>query len=210
MKPSTRWLLFNSPDNYLSQLEPLPDGVNLVFKPEGIFDGAQLFVKDSAELTGCLKAIMPTIKHDAVLWIIYPKKKKGITTDLEMMSGWEVFKPYGLRPIASAAIDDVWTSLRFRPEVNVKHSEGRNDSVRNNEFGEYIDVDNKQVKLPPIISDALKKELAAMDFYQSLSYSNKKEYVLWILSAKQEKTQHERLAKMVEKLNAGKKNPTEK
>jgi hypothetical protein len=210
MKPGTRWLLFNSPDTYLSQLEPLPDGVELIFKPEGTFDGAQLFVKESVELTECLKAIMPTIKHDAVLWVIFPKKKKGITTDLEMMSGWEVFKPYGLRPIASASIDNVWTSLRFRPEVHVKHSNGRNDAIRNNEFAEYIDVDNKQVKLPSIISDTLEKETAAMDFYQSLSYSNKKEYVLWILSAKQEKTQHERLVKMVEKLNNGKKNPSEK
>lgn len=59
MKPGTRWLLFNSPDTYLSQLEPLPDGVHLIFKPEGIFDGAQLFVKDSAELTQFLKTIMP-------------------------------------------------------------------------------------------------------------------------------------------------------
>jgi len=210
MKPGTRWLLFNAPDTYLSELEPLPDGLELVYKPEGNFDGAQLFVKNSAELTECLKAVMPTIKYDGVLWITYPKKNKGITTDLEMMSGWDIFKPYGLRPVASASINDVWTGLRFRPEVSVKHSEGRNDSVRNNEYGEYIDVDNKQVKLPPVISDTLEKETAAMDFYQSLSYSNKKEYVLWILSAKQETTKMNRLVKMVEKLNEGKKNPSEK
>jgi uncharacterized protein YdeI (YjbR/CyaY-like superfamily) len=49
-----------------------------------------------------------------------------------------------------------------------------------------------------------------MDFYQQLSYSNKKEYVLWILTAKQEKTRDERLVKLVEKLNVGKKNPSEK
>jgi uncharacterized protein YdeI (YjbR/CyaY-like superfamily) len=34
--------------------------------------------------------------------------------------------------------------------------------------------------------------------------------VVWILSAKQEKTKQERLVKMVEKLIAGKKNPSEK
>jgi len=49
-----------------------------------------------------------------------------------------------------------------------------------------------------------------MAFYQGLSYSNKKEYVAWILSAKQEKTRSERLIKMVEKLSEGKKNPSEK
>ncbi len=210
MKAGTRWLLFNAPDTYLSRLEPLPDGIELLFKPEGTFDGTQLFVKDTAELTETLKIVMPSLKHDAVLWVIYPKKNKGITTDLEMMSGWQVTKPYGLKPVASAAIDNLWTSLRFRPEALIKTSEGRNDNIRNNEFAEYIDVDNKHVKLPPIISDTLEKERIAMDFYQNLSYSNKKEYVLWILSAKQEKTQQERLVKMVEKLNEGKKNPSEK
>jgi uncharacterized protein YdeI (YjbR/CyaY-like superfamily) len=34
--------------------------------------------------------------------------------------------------------------------------------------------------------------------------------VLWILTAKQEKTREERLVKMVEKLVAGKKNPADK
>jgi len=51
---------------------------------------------------------------------------------------------------------------------------------------------------------------AAFNFFQSLSFSNKKEYVVWILSAKQEKTKNERLTKLSEKLLAGKKNPSEK
>lgn len=210
MKAGKRWLLFNAPDTYLASLEPLPDGLEISFNIDGNFDGVQLFVKDTAELTASLKLVIPVLKPDAVFWVIYPKKNKGVTTDLEMMSGWEVTKPYGLKPVASAAIDDVWTSLRFRPEEHIKVSEGRNDNIRNNEFGEYIDVDNKQVKLPSEISDTLEKEITAMDFYQGLSYSNKKEYVLWILTAKQEKTRKERLVKMVEKLNDGKKNPSEK
>jgi hypothetical protein len=210
MKAGTRWLLFNAPDTYLSSLEPLPDGVEIAFETAGSFDGAQIFVKDTTELTFTLKLIIPVLKPDAVFWVIFPKKNKGINTDLEMMSGWEVTKPYGLKPVASVAINDTWTSLRFRPEIDIKVSEGRNDNIRNNEFGEYIDVDNKQVKLPPILLDTLEKETRAMDFYQSLSYSNKKEYVLWILSAKQDKTRQERLVKIVEKLNEGKKNPSEK
>jgi len=210
MKAGKRWLLFNAPDTYLTALEPLPNGLEISFDIDRTFDGVQLFVKDTAELTTSLKLIIPVLKPDGVFWVIYPKKNKGVTTDLEMMSGWEVTKPYGLKPVASAAIDDVWTSLRFRPETQIKVSEGRNDNIRNNEFGEYIDVDNKQVKLPPEIADTLEKEIAAIDFYQSLSYTNKKEYVLWILTAKQDKTRKERLVKMVEKLNDRKKNPSEK
>jgi hypothetical protein len=210
MKAGKRWLLFNAPDNYLGSLEPLPDGVEIVFKAEGSFDGAQIFVKDTAELTSTLKLVFPVLKPDAVFWVIYPKKNKGISTDLEMMSGWEVTKPYGLKPVASAAINDTWTSLRFRPETEIKVSEGRNDNIRNNEFGEYIDVDKKIITLPDEIKAVLEQIPQALAFYQNLSYTNKKEYVLWILTAKQEKTKNERLIKLIEKLVSGKKNPSEK
>ena len=73
-----------------------------------------------------------------------------------------------------------------------------------------LDVDNKIITLPPVIDKALQGNPAALSFYQNLSYTNKKEYVLWILTAKQEKTRDERLLRLVEKLTEGKKNPSEK
>jgi hypothetical protein len=210
IKPGKSWLLFNAPANYLATLEPLPDGTTIAYKAKGQFDGVQLFAKDAADLASSLKKIAPVLKPDTVFWIIYPKKSSGIKSDLEMMGSWDEVAKYGLRIVASAAVDDTWTALRFRPLGQSKISDGGNQSIRQNEFSAYIDVDNKQVKLPPIIAKILQKESKAMAFYQQLSYSNKKEYVLWILTAKQEKTRDERLGKLVEKLNTGKKNPSEK
>jgi len=66
------------------------------------------------------------------------------------------------------------------------------------------------VRLPDEIKAVLEKNQQALANYEKLSYSNRKEYVLWILTAKQEKTREERLVKLVEKLEAGKKNPSEK
>jgi uncharacterized protein YdeI (YjbR/CyaY-like superfamily) len=60
------------------------------------------------------------------------------------------------------------------------------------------------------MKELLESSPAALNFFHSLSFSNKKEYVVWILSAKQEKTRLERLSKVAEKLLAGKKNPSEK
>jgi uncharacterized protein YdeI (YjbR/CyaY-like superfamily) len=100
--------------------------------------------------------------------------------------------------------------LRFRPQDKVKVSEGRNDGIRNNEHNAYIDVDNKVITLPHYIKTTLEQQPAAMAWYQQLSYSNKKEYVLWILTAKQEKTRNERLLKMMDMLANKKKNPADK
>jgi uncharacterized protein YdeI (YjbR/CyaY-like superfamily) len=58
--------------------------------------------------------------------------------------------------------------------------------------------------------EVFNKTPAAHQFYDSLSYSNRKEYVLWLLTAKQQKTREYRLVKTIEKLLAGKKNPAEK
>jgi hypothetical protein len=188
----------------------LPEGATVAYDAKGSFDGVQLFVKNSTELAAGLKVVAPVLQPDTILWIIYPKKSSGIETDLEMMSSWDEPAKYGLNGVAAVAVNKTWTALRFRPQGQSKMSEGRNDSLRQNEHGAYIDVDKKIITLPDEIKNVLQKNSQALTNYEKLSYSNRKEYVLWILTAKQEKTREERLVKMVEKLEVGKKNPSEK
>lgn len=210
IKPNSRWLLHNAPANFMDSLLPLPDGAEIVFNTNGHFNGFMLFVTNSQQLASELKIIVPFLKDEALFWIIYPKKTSKITTDLEMMSSWTEPAVYGLRPVASAAVNETWTALRFRPQDKVKVSEGRNDVIRNNEHSAYIDVDNKTITLPDYINAAIGQQPSAMAWYQQLSYTNKKEYLLWILTAKQEKTRDERLSKMVDMLANKKKNPSDK
>jgi hypothetical protein len=211
MKPGNRWLLYNAPANYLELLEPLPEGISTSFAIEGgDFNGVQLFVHNSAELNETLKIITPLLKGDTTFWVIYPKKSSKIPTDLEMMSSWDELGKYGLNGVTAAAVNETWTALRFRPIKFSKKSDTCNEEIPKNDYAQYIDVANKQITLPNEIADVFQQTPAAMDAYQSLSYSNRKEYVLWILTAKQEKTKTERLAKMIEKLIAGKKNPSDK
>jgi hypothetical protein len=210
IKPGTNWLFYNAPDNYLSALEPLPDGAIACFKPEGSFDGIQLFVINSGELEAGLQVIVPLLKPDTILWVTYPKKSSGIKSDLEMTGRWEEPRKYGLRTVAAVGIDDTWTAIRMRREDQTKVSEFCNEEIKKNEHAAFIDLDNRKITLPPDVHQLLAASSAAMIFFESLSFSNKKEYVVWILSAKQEKTRNERLEKLTEKLLAGKKNPSEK
>jgi hypothetical protein len=210
VKPGKSWLLFNAPANYLTLLEPLPEGATVSYTAKGSFDGVQLFVKNSAELVENLKVIVPILHPDTILWIIYPKKSSGIESDLEMMSSWGELGKYGLGGVAAAAVNETWTALRFRPKEQTKTSDTCNSEIKGNEYSAYIDVDNKIVRLPDEIKEVLQKNSQALANYEKLSYSNRKEYVLWILTAKQEKTRNERLVKLVEKLLAGKKNPSDK
>lgn len=210
IKPGHNWLFFNAPSNYLNLLEPFPEGVTTHFEAKGTFDGVQLFAKNSNELTEGLKIIVPILKPNTILWIAYPKKSSGIKSDLAMMGDWSQTTAYGLEPVAAIAIDDTWTASRFRPIGQAKVSNVGADEIRQNEYGQWIDVDKKTIILRDDIKQALEQSPQALANYEKLSWSNRKEYVLWILTAKQEKTREERLAKMIEKLVSGKKNPAEK
>ena len=155
IKPGKHWLFFNAPDNYLTFIEPLPKGVKFSLEPEGEFDGAQLFVKNTAELISSLKIIMPVLQPDSVFWISYPKKSSGIQSDLEMMGSWDELGKYNYRCVASAAVNETWTALRFKLLEKTKVSESNKANIRQNEYGNYIDVDNRQVILPEDAAAAL-------------------------------------------------------
>jgi hypothetical protein len=210
IKPGKSWLFYKAPENYLATLEPLPEGAKAEFTPQGNFDGIQLFVIDSADLAASLKTIAPLLKPDTIFWITYPKKSSGIKSDLEMTGNWDEPARYGLATVAAASVDETWTAIRLKPAGTSKTSEFCNEEIKKNEYAAFIDLDNRVITLPPDMKLALEQSPNAMAFYQGLSFSNKKEYVVWILSAKQEKTRTERLAKLTEKLLASKKNPSEK
>ncbi|HQT21662.1 MAG: hypothetical protein B7X86_01890 [Sphingobacteriales bacterium 17-39-43] len=208
IKPGKSVLLVNSPQYYISLLEPLPEAVQISFDTAGNYDVIQLFVLNNSELKKELKNLQSYFLADTIIWIAYPKKTSGTATDLGMMSSWEETSRYNLRPVASVAINETWTALRFRPNDQIKNSDVSNSSIRVNELSKYIDVDKRIITLPPELRKKLNPQAA--DFFKSLSYTNKKEYITWILTAKQEKTRTERILKSAEKLSAGKKNPSEK
>src|SRR5579875_1341217 len=206
IKPGKRWLIYNAPKDYLKSLEPLPANATCTTTPKGNFDGIQLFAKNKAELVSSLKVIAPLLKPDTIFWVSYPKKSSGMESDMRM-GDWNEMKEYGLQGVSSIAVNEQWAGSRFRPEGQAKISGTGNNEIRNSDYSAYIDVDKKEIHLPPYIKRILKAAPEALSAYEKLSYSNKKEYLLWILTAKQEKTRNERLVKLTEKLMAGKKNP---
>ena len=126
------------------------------------------------------------------------------------MEHWDEMTAIGLQGVSSISVNETWAGSRFRPRGQSRISGTGKSEIRKSDFAAYIDVDKKVITAPPDIQRLLKQNPPALRFYQQLSYSNKKEYVLWILTAKQEKTRAERLTRMIEKLTSGKKNPAEK
>jgi hypothetical protein len=72
------------------------------------------------------------------------------------------------------------------------------------------DTEERTLEIPEAMEKVLKKNPLAKKFFESLSFTNRKEYVAWIRDAKKEETKQRRLELLFEKLSGGKKNPTEK
>ncbi|RYG12328.1 MAG: hypothetical protein EOO07_19215 [Chitinophagaceae bacterium] len=180
------------------------------FKTKQNSNAYLIFAITKADMFASLKSIEKSIKDKTIVWIFYPKAKTVLSADLNLMQSWEDLSSLGLVPCGSAAVNEIWTGIRIKPAGSQKKSGVGNSEIATSDYGKYIDVANKIVILPDDLKEVLSAHSNALAYYEQLAYSHRKEYVLWVLTAKQEKTRKDRIDKMVEKLLANKKNPSEK
>lgn len=74
----------------------------------------------------------------------------------------------------------------------------------------WRDEEPRVVTIPSDLADRLSSAPLAHNFFEQLSYTNKKEYVQWIESAKKVETRTTRLTRTIEMLIQGKKSPNSK
>jgi hypothetical protein len=68
-----------------------------------------------------------------------------------------------------------------------------------------LDTEPRVIELPSELKKAFKTEPEAKSFFDKLSYTHQREYVMWINEAKREETRQSRILKAVEMLKQGKK-----
>jgi uncharacterized protein YdeI (YjbR/CyaY-like superfamily) len=70
-----------------------------------------------------------------------------------------------------------------------------------------VNPKTKEVRLPDDLSANLQKNKKQREFFDTLSFTNKKEYIEWIVTAKREETRNERIKETIERLSKDWKNP---
>jgi hypothetical protein len=76
--------------------------------------------------------------------------------------------------------------------------------------GDQVDIDvvldtaPREVTVPDDLAEALAHDDAALQFFDQLAYSHRKEWVRWVEEAKRAETRSARIAKSVASLRAGK------
>ncbi len=206
--PGTPIVTFNAPRNYEESLGALPEGVTITHELSKAQDFVHWFVVSQSDLELNLSKVLKALKPGALLWISYPKRSSGMQTDLNRDKGWDSLMQLNLEWKSSIAFDKDWSAFLLINQLAKGPTKASADYHANQ--AAYIDAKNKIIHIPADLQQALDASVKGKAFFEQLSFTNRKEYVMWVVGAKRAETRTERILKSIQKLEAGKKNPSEK
>lgn len=200
-------LPLNAPAAFKKGLKGLPPGVKITDHGKN-YDQVHWFVYNKAQLEKEMSKLMKLVKPGVTVWVYYPKVSSKIQTDLTRDKGWDCLLAEGdkLTWISLVSFDDTWSVFGFRAKTDTdRKKEARPKPER--EIFNWVNPQTKEVKLPDDLAAAFKKNKKEAAFFAALSFTNKKEYIEWIVTAKREETRSERIRGTIERLGKGWKNP---
>jgi len=80
---------------------------------DGPLDFAMVFVKTLAELKPQFSKIAKQLTPAGMLWVSWPKKSAGVTTDLNENDVRRIGLGAGLVDVKICAVNEVWSGLKF-------------------------------------------------------------------------------------------------
>jgi hypothetical protein len=113
IKEGSRVALVNAPKDFQSELGELPDNVQFIKRPTKSLDIILLFVISERALARDFARFAARLTANGMLWIAWPKKSSGVTTDLSEQRVRQIGLDARLVDVKICAIDDVWSGLKF-------------------------------------------------------------------------------------------------
>ena len=109
------WEIFltGAPDNFVSLIEPLPDGVKFVSRLSKETDLVHIFSTRKNSLAVALDLYRAKLKPTAVVWVSWLKKSAKVPTDITEDIVREVALPLGFVDIKVCAVTEVWSGLKL-------------------------------------------------------------------------------------------------
>ena len=109
-------------------------------------------------------------------------------------------------------VDDAWSAVRFKyaPGLETQRHQRQEKTINDADGTVCVDRVNRVVTTPKDLQKLLAKNAKARTTFDGLSFTNRKEYVVWIIEAKKPETREARLTKTVEMLAKGNKTPSDR
>lgn len=113
IKDGFRFSLIEAPNEVRKELntclahcEELKDGKRPL-------DFAMLFTKSGSELAKTFAELAPRLAPAGMLWISWPKKSSGVSTDLDENRVRNIGLAAGLVDVKVCAVTEIWSGLKF-------------------------------------------------------------------------------------------------
>ena len=113
IKPDTRIAIVNAPKGYDRVLGTQPQRVTRRPTVAGRLDFIQFFMDSQRELERRFPALERALAPAGMLWISWPKQASGVATDLTEDVIRAIGLAHGLVDVKVAAVDEVWSGLKF-------------------------------------------------------------------------------------------------
>jgi len=113
IKAGQRVLTKNAPEGYASWLGVLPPDVVLSSRLRPPIHIIHAFVVSEVELERLLGSKRDGLVGDGALWVSWPKRSSGVTTDVTEDVIRRRALPLGLVDIKVCAVSDVWSGLKL-------------------------------------------------------------------------------------------------
>jgi hypothetical protein len=110
IKPGHLVALRHAPDGW--ELPAVPDGVRLDARPEEA-DVVLAFYRDAARLRSEAAEMTATLRPEACLWLLWPRRAAGHRSDITDNDLREIFLPLGVVDVKVAAVGEDWSGLAF-------------------------------------------------------------------------------------------------
>lgn len=200
-------LTINAPANFKKGLQGLPEGVKITDSGKE-YNQVHWFVLKKAQMEKEMSKVMKLLKPDVTVWVYYPKVSSKIQTDLTRDKGWDCLLAEGdkLTWISLISFDETWSVFGFRAKTEADRKKDEKPKQEREIFN-WVNPKTKTVILPEDMGAALKKNKKEAAFFNTLSFTNKKEYIEWVVTAKRAETRIERINGTIERLAKSWKNP---
>jgi hypothetical protein len=201
-------LTLHAPADFKKGLQGLPAGVKITGSGKE-YNQVHWFVLNRAQLEKEMSKVMKLVKPDLTVWVYYPKVSSKIQTDLTRDKGWDCLLAESdkLTWISLISFNETWSVFGFRAKTEAdKKKDAKPKEER--EIFKWVNPATKEVRLPEELSAVLKKHKKEAAYFETLSFTCKKEYIEWIVTAKREETKKERVKGTIERLGKQWKNPS--
>jgi hypothetical protein len=103
----------NAPCAYEDLLAPMPEKVALQASIGPATDIIHVFSTSKSHLAKFLKKSVARMRPDAAVWVSWPKKASGVSTDVTEDTIREIAFALGMVDIKVCAVDETWSGLKL-------------------------------------------------------------------------------------------------